>query len=109
MLTTPSSLRQAKNKKLSAISPSFASDEFFLWRIANPSKAKRPPFRATGTLAVLKRVAEDTPRSIREVIPETPQWLCDIISKLHAKKPEDRFQNAAAALAAWREVRPRDL
>ncbi len=56
--------------------------------------AGRPPFRAAGTLAVLKRVAEDTPRPIREVIPETPKWLCVIIDKLHAKKPEDRFQSA---------------
>ena len=53
-----------------------------------------PPFRANTTLAVLKRVAEDTPRPIREIIPEAPQWLCDIISKLHAKNPDDRFQSA---------------
>src|SRR6059058_4380719 len=53
-----------------------------------------PPFRANGTVAVLKRVAEDTPRPIREIIPETPQWLCDIIAKLHAKRPEDRLQSA---------------
>ena len=56
--------------------------------------AGRPPFRANSTLAVLKRVAEDTPRPIREIIPETPQWLCDIIAKLHAKNPDDRFQSA---------------
>jgi eukaryotic-like serine/threonine-protein kinase len=54
----------------------------------------RPPFRASTTLAVLKRVADDTPRPIREIIPEIPQWLCDIITRLHAKRPEDRFQNA---------------
>ncbi len=54
----------------------------------------RPPFRATSTLAVLKRVAEETPRPIPEIIPETPEWLCDIIAKLHAKNPEDRFQSA---------------
>jgi hypothetical protein len=23
-----------------------------------------------------------------------PEWLCDIIAKLHAKKPEERFQSA---------------
>ena len=54
----------------------------------------RPPFRASSTMAVLKRVAEDTPRPIREIIPETPQWLCDIIAKLHAKNPDDRYQSA---------------
>ena len=54
----------------------------------------RPPFRASTTLAVLKRLAEDTPRPIREIIPETPQWLCDIITKLHAKNPDERYQSA---------------
>src|SRR5438128_5028683 len=57
----------------------------------------RPPFRASTTLAVLKRVTEDTPRPISEIIPEVPRWLCDIIAKLHAKKPEERFQTAKEA------------
>jgi formylglycine-generating enzyme required for sulfatase activity len=56
--------------------------------------AGRPPFRANTTVAVLKRVAEDKPRAIREIIPETPQWLCDIIAKLHEKDPDDRYQSA---------------
>src|SRR5258707_1231126 len=54
----------------------------------------RPPFRAPSALAVLKRVAEEPPRPIPEIIPETPDWLCDIITKLHAKNPDDRFQSA---------------
>jgi WD40 repeat protein len=45
-------------------------------------------------MATLKRVAEDAPRPIREIIPEVPEWLCDIVAKLHAKKPDDRFQSA---------------
>jgi eukaryotic-like serine/threonine-protein kinase len=54
----------------------------------------RPPFRAPTALAVLKRVADETPRPIREIIPETPLWLCDIITKLHAKNPDERYQSA---------------
>jgi len=54
----------------------------------------RPPFRASSALAVLKRVAEEPPRPIQEIIPETPDWLCGIITKLHAKNPDDRFQSA---------------
>jgi len=54
----------------------------------------RPPFRADTPLAVLKRVVDDTPRPIRDIIPEAPQWLCDIIAKLQAKNPDDRFQSA---------------
>ncbi|MCE9525213.1 MAG: protein kinase [Planctomycetales bacterium] len=54
----------------------------------------RPPFRASSTLAVLKRLTEETPRPIQEIIPETPTWLCDIITKLHAKNPDERYQSA---------------
>ena len=70
------------------------ADQFSLGSVLYVMAAGRPPFRANGTLAVMKRVAEDTPRPIREIIPETPQWLCDIIAKLHAKNPDDRFQSA---------------
>ena len=70
------------------------ADLFSLGSVLYVMAAGRPPFRANGTLAVMKRVAEDTPRPIREIIPETPQWLCDVIAKLHAKNPDDRFQSA---------------
>jgi serine/threonine protein kinase/Leucine-rich repeat (LRR) protein len=70
------------------------ADLFSLGSVLYQMVAGRPPFRANGMVAVLKRVAEDTPRPIREIIPETPQWLCDIIAKLHAKDPDDRYQSA---------------
>jgi serine/threonine protein kinase len=70
------------------------ADLFSLGSVLYQMVTGRPPFRASTTMAVLKRVAEDTPRPIREIIPETPPWLCDIIAKLHAKKPEDRFSSA---------------
>lgn len=54
----------------------------------------RPPFRASSTLAVLRRVAEDTPRPIREICPEIPSWLTDMVERLHAKEPDKRFQSA---------------
>jgi uncharacterized protein (TIGR03067 family) len=70
------------------------SDLFSLGTVLYVMCTGRPPFRATGTMAVLKRVTEDTPRPIRETNPEIPEWLADIIAKLHAKKPEERFQTA---------------
>jgi predicted Ser/Thr protein kinase len=70
------------------------SDLFSLGTVLYAMCTGRPPFRATGTVAVLKRVVEDTPRPIREINSEIPDWLCDIIAKLHAKKPEDRFPTA---------------
>src|SRR5262249_3954855 len=54
----------------------------------------RSPFRASSTMAVLKRVCEDEPRPVQWVNPEVPDWLAAIIEKLHAKDPADRFQSA---------------
>jgi eukaryotic-like serine/threonine-protein kinase len=70
------------------------ADLFSLGSVLYTMLAGRPPFRANNSIAVLKRVTEDQPRAIREIIPETPQWLCDIIAKLHAKNPDDRYQTA---------------
>ncbi len=53
-----------------------------------------PPFRAETTMAVLRRVCEDTPRSIRADHAEVPAWLEAIIAKLLAKDPAGRFQTA---------------
>jgi formylglycine-generating enzyme required for sulfatase activity len=70
------------------------ADLFSLGSVMYIMATGRPPFRAATTYAVLKRVVEDEPRPIREVIPEMPRWLCDIIAKLHTKKPGGRFQSA---------------
>lgn len=70
------------------------ADLFSLGSVLYAMLTGRPPFRATTTLAVLKRVAEDDPRPIREVIPEVPEWLCRVVEKLHAKNPDERFQTA---------------
>jgi serine/threonine protein kinase len=71
------------------------SDLFSLGTVMYAMCSGRPPFRASGSVAVLKRVVEETPRPIREINHEIPEWLCDIISRLHAKKPAERFVSAA--------------
>ncbi|HEY7310382.1 MAG TPA: protein kinase [Gemmataceae bacterium] len=70
------------------------TDLFSLGSVFYVMLTGRPPFRAPTTMAVLKRVCEDMPRPIREIIPEAPPWLCDLIGKLHAKKPDKRFRTA---------------
>jgi serine/threonine protein kinase len=70
------------------------SDLFSLGSVLYAACSGRPPFRAPTTFAVLKRLTEDTPRPIREIIPETPEWLCAIIAKLQAKDPADRYGTA---------------
>jgi serine/threonine protein kinase len=70
------------------------SDLFSLGSVLYAMTTGRPPFRAEHALAVLRRVNEDAPRPILEIIPETPPWLCDVIARLHAKDPQERFQSA---------------
>jgi uncharacterized protein (TIGR03067 family) len=70
------------------------TDLFSLGSVLYAMCTGHPPFRASGTMAVLKRVCEETPRPVREVNPDIPDWLCAIVEKLHAKRPEDRFQSA---------------
>ncbi|QDU22819.1 SUMF1/EgtB/PvdO family nonheme iron enzyme [Urbifossiella limnaea] len=70
------------------------SDLFSLGSVLYVLCTGRPPFRAENTLAVLKRVVEDDPRPVRDVNPEVPRWLADVVAKLHAKIPADRFQTA---------------
>lgn len=70
------------------------ADLFSLGSVLYKMCSGRPPFRAPNTIAVLKRVVEDTPRPIQEIIPEVPEWLCDLITRLHAKNPADRTTTA---------------
>ncbi|MBM4067500.1 MAG: DUF1080 domain-containing protein [Planctomycetes bacterium] len=90
------------------------SDLFSLGTVLYALCTGHSPFRASGTHAVLKRVIDASPRPIREVNNEIPEWLSDIIGQLHAKKSEERFQTARevaellgqrlAAVQAGREV-----
>ena len=72
----------------------YRSDLFSLGSVLYVMACGRPPFRAANTIAVLRRVAEDTPRPLREIIPEIPDWLVAIVTRLHAKRPEERFESA---------------
>ena len=71
-----------------------ALDLFSLGSVLYAMCTGRPPFRAGTSMGVLKRVCEDTPRPIREINPEIPDWLVAMVEKLHAKDPAARFQSA---------------
>jgi eukaryotic-like serine/threonine-protein kinase len=76
------------------------SDLFSLGTVLYTLCAGRSPFRAETTLAVLRRVCEDTPRPLREINPEIPAWLEAVIARLHAKAPAERLQTAAEVAEA---------
>jgi serine/threonine protein kinase len=81
---------QARGQTLDA-----RSDLFSLGGVLYALCTGSPPFQANSTPAVLKRVCEDAPRPIREVNPDVPEWLAEVVDKLLAKEPAERFQSAA--------------
>ena len=70
------------------------ADLFSLGSVLYALATGHAPFRARTAIAVLRRVADDTPRPIQEVISDVPDWLVAIVNKLLAKQPDDRFQSA---------------
>lgn len=75
------------------------SDLFSLGSVMYAMCTGRSPFRGTTLQAVISRVCGETPRPIHEVNLDVPPFLSDIIIKLLAKKPDDRFQSAAEVLS----------
>jgi len=71
------------------------SDLFSLGSVLYAMCTGRPPFRAGSSLAVLKRVCDETPTPIRDANSQIPAWLAAIIDKLHAKDAAQRYQSAA--------------
>ncbi len=70
------------------------SDLFSLGSVMYMACTGHSPFRSETVFGVIKRVCETEPRPIRETSPGVKRWLCDFITKLHAKDPSERFQSA---------------
>jgi serine/threonine protein kinase len=70
------------------------SDLFSLGSVLYTLCTGRAAFGAGNTMAVLKRVCEETPRPICEVNPDIPEWLSAVVDKLLAKDAGGRFQTS---------------
>ncbi len=55
-----------------------------------------PMFSSSDPLEIIHYQIARTPTPLKLVTPGTPQWLSDVLAKLLAKQPEDRYQSAAA-------------
>ncbi len=71
------------------------SDLFSLGSVLYAMATGRMPFRAETSYGVLRRITDQEPKPIREINPDIPEWLCDIIKKLMSKQPGDRFESAS--------------
>ncbi|QDT05598.1 Serine/threonine-protein kinase PknB [Rubripirellula lacrimiformis] len=80
------------------------SDLFSLGSLIYFMLTGRSPFRSETTMGVLNRIVNDQPRRLRSINADVPEWLEQIVTKLLAKSPDERFQNAlqvAEVLQQW--------
>jgi serine/threonine protein kinase len=70
------------------------SDLFSLGSVMYAMCTGHAPFRAESSYSVLRLITDKESRPIREINPDVPEWLCEIISKLMAKQADDRFTSA---------------
>ena len=80
------------------------SDLFSLGSVLYTLCSGRPAFRADSPIAVLRRICDDEPRPLRQLNPDVPPWLAEIVETLLRKNPGERYQTAeevASALESW--------
>jgi len=71
------------------------SDLFSLGSVLYEAATGKHPFDGKTPLAVLRRVADETQAALHDIDPTTPLWLSDVIDRLLAKDPAERFQTAS--------------
>ena len=81
---------QARGKEVDA-----RTDLFSLGAVLYVMASGQKPFQGDSVMAVLTALAVDTPRPVRELRPDVPPALAELIERLLAKDPADRFQSAA--------------
>ena len=70
------------------------SDLFSLGSVMYAMASGRPPFRADGAYAVLRKITDKPHRPLSQLRHDLPQWLETTIDRLLAKDPVARFQSA---------------
>jgi serine/threonine protein kinase len=73
----------------------FRADLFSLGSVLYFVCTGQVPFQGHNSLSVLRKVCDEMPKPINELNPSVPKWLVEIVARLQAKEPADRFQSAA--------------
>ncbi len=76
-----------------------SSDLFGLGSVLYFILTGRPPFRAERTLAILNRICNEPHRPVREVNPDVPHAIADLVDRLLSKSAADRIADAATVQA----------
>jgi eukaryotic-like serine/threonine-protein kinase len=70
------------------------TDLFSLGCVIYTMVAGRTPFRGASQFEIARRIIEDEPTPLDQVVLGTPGFLVDLTQRLLAKRPEDRFSSA---------------
>jgi serine/threonine protein kinase len=70
------------------------ADLFSLGSVLYALATGQVPFQSSSSLAMLRSVLDESPTPMCKLRPELPQWFEDFVARLHAKKPDRRFQSA---------------
>ena len=62
------------------------------------------PYRANTPVAIAMKHVSEPPRTPREADPEVPEEISALVVKLLAKRPEDRYRDAAALVEDLRRI-----
>lgn len=74
------------------------SDIYSFGAMAYHMLAGRPPFKGENALAVAVQHLNEKPEPLKNIRPDLPQAVCDLVHKMMAKQREDRFADAQALL-----------
>ena len=66
--------------------------------------AGHPPFRGETAFAVAYHQVNSQPPSLSDLRRDLPKSICEIVRRMMAKQPEDRFQSAAELLRELRDI-----
>ncbi len=77
-----------------------ASDQYALGVVAYELLTGRVPFTADTNMAIMIAHLNDVARPIRETRPDCPEWVEQVVIRMLAKSPADRWPSTEEAVAA---------
>ena len=81
------------------------SDLFSLGIVLYQLVTGQAPFQGDTSIATMFKIVHQRPQPVREIKPQTPDYLVSIIDKALAKRPAERFQSGQEMAQALRERR----